>query len=50
MSLGRLLLAWLPVAALFVVAPPIGDRWDASVGRKKWRRRCAIWPVLVQAM
>jgi len=31
-TLGRLLLAWLPVAALFMVAPPIGDRWDASVG------------------
>ncbi len=35
MSLGRLLLAWLPVAALFVVAPPIGYRWDgeAVVGK-----------------
>jgi hypothetical protein len=32
-SLGRLLLAWLPVAALFVVAPPIGDRWDMWVGK-----------------
>jgi len=30
-SLGRLLLAWLPVAALFVVAPPIGYRWDGDV-------------------
>ena len=28
MSLGRLALAWLPVAALFVVTPPIGYRWD----------------------
>ena len=32
MTLGRLLLAWLPVAALFVVAPPVGYRWDVSVG------------------
>jgi hypothetical protein len=30
-SLGRLLLAWLPVAALFVVAPPIGYHWDEDV-------------------
>lgn len=28
MTLGRLLLAWLPVAALFVLTPPIGYRWD----------------------
>jgi hypothetical protein len=32
-TLGRLLEAWLPVAALFVVAPPIGYRWDLIVGR-----------------
>lgn len=29
MTLGRLLLAWLPVAALFVLTPPVGYRWDA---------------------
>ena len=28
MTLGRLVLAWLPVAALFALAPPIGYRWD----------------------
>lgn len=28
MTLDRLLLAWLPVAALFVFTPPIGYRWD----------------------
>ena len=33
-TLGRLFLAWLPVAALFVVAPPIGYRWDAVVGER----------------
>jgi hypothetical protein len=27
-TLGRLLLSWLPVAALFALAPPIGYRWD----------------------
>jgi hypothetical protein len=27
-TLGRLLLAWLPVAALFALAPPVGYRWD----------------------
>ncbi len=33
MTLGRLLLAWLPVAVWFVVAPPIGYRVDV-VGRQ----------------
>ena len=33
MSLGRLLLAWLPVAALFAVTPPIGYAWDEAVGK-----------------
>ena len=28
MTLGRLILAWLPVAALFALAPPLGYRWD----------------------
>lgn len=28
MTFGRLLLAWLPVAALFAITPPIGYRWD----------------------
>jgi hypothetical protein len=32
-TLGRLLLAWLPVAALFAVAPPIGYRWDVFVSQ-----------------
>jgi hypothetical protein len=27
-TLGRLILAWLPVAALFALAPPLGYRWD----------------------
>lgn len=31
MTLGRLLLAWLPVAALFAVTPPIGYRWAGEV-------------------
>jgi hypothetical protein len=31
-SLGRLALAWLPVAVLFAFAPPIGYRWDVPVG------------------
>lgn len=30
MTLGRLFLAWLPVAALFAVAPPLGYRWDSQ--------------------
>jgi hypothetical protein len=33
-TLGRLLLAWLPVAALFVLAPPVGYAWnDAAADR-----------------
>ena len=28
MTLGRLIVSWLPVAALFALAPPIGYRWD----------------------
>lgn len=28
MTLSRLILAWLPVAVLFALAPPIGYRWD----------------------
>ena len=33
MTLGRLFSAWLPVALLFAVAPPIGYAWDAPGGR-----------------
>jgi hypothetical protein len=29
-SLPRLLLAWLPVALLFAVAPPLGYRWSGD--------------------
>jgi hypothetical protein len=28
-TLGRLIVAWMPVAALFALAPPLGYRWDA---------------------
>jgi hypothetical protein len=27
-TFGRLVVAWLPVAALFCLAPPLGYRWD----------------------
>lgn len=30
MTLGRLFSAWLPVALLFVVAPPLGYGWGAD--------------------
>jgi len=33
-TLGRLLLAWLPVAALFAVTPPIGYPWAGEVTDK----------------
>jgi len=32
-TLGRLVAAWLPVAILFAVAPPIGYRWDQAFGQ-----------------
>ena len=33
MTLGRLVAAWLPVAILFGVAPPLGYRWDQTIGQ-----------------
>ena len=33
MTLGRLVGAWLPLAMLFAVAPPIGYRWDQAIGQ-----------------
>jgi hypothetical protein len=32
-TLGRLVLAWLPVAVLFAFAPPIGYAWSATPAR-----------------
>jgi len=32
-TLGRLVSAWLPVALLFAVAPPIGYSWDPPADR-----------------
>jgi hypothetical protein len=32
-TLGRLLLAWLPVAALFAFAPPVGYPWNVAPER-----------------
>jgi hypothetical protein len=32
-TLGRLLLAWLPVAVLFVLTPPVGYPWNAAADR-----------------
>ena len=32
MTLSRLIIAWLPVAALFAVAPPLGYRWGGGGG------------------
>ncbi len=52
MSLGRLALAWLPVAALFVVTPPIGYRWDGPADQAAlvWSaNRWELWWRLVEA-
>jgi len=51
-SLGRLALAWLPVAALFVVTPPIGYRWDGPADQAAlvWSaNRWELWWRLVEA-
>jgi hypothetical protein len=33
-TLGRLVVAWLPVAALFCLAPPLGYRWDLPADQR----------------
>ena len=38
MTLGRLLLAWLPVAALFALAPPVGYAWNDAAAE-----RAVVW-------
>lgn len=43
MTLGRLILAWLPVAALFALAPPIGYPWAANPGDLAPESRAAVW-------
>jgi len=34
MTLERLIVAWLPVAALFALAPPIGYGWDLPLDNR----------------
>jgi hypothetical protein len=33
-TLGRLFLAWLPVAALFAITPPVGYRWTGEIAEQ----------------
>jgi hypothetical protein len=40
-TLGRLFLAWLPVAALFAVTPPIGYPWGG--GGEVVEQRVFVW-------
>ena len=53
MTLGRLILAWLPVAALFAVTPPIGYQWTGDVtgvSAVVWHHnRWEIWWRLAEA-
>jgi hypothetical protein len=37
-TLGRLIGAWLPVAVLFALAPPLGYRWDLPADN-----RVVVW-------
>ena len=41
MTLGRLVLAWLPVAALFAVTPPMGYPWAGEA----IEQRVFVWKV-----
>jgi len=45
-TLGRLLLAWVPVAVWFVVAPPIGYRVGLVVGRQYFVWSYNRWAVI----
>ncbi len=45
MTLTRLVLAWLPVAAWFVVAPPIGQRADPLSGGRYFVWSYSRWGV-----
>ena len=53
MTLGRLLLAWLPVAGLFAVTPPIGYAWTGDVTGVRafvwYHNRWEIWWRLAEA-
>src|SRR5258705_10710619 len=53
MALGRLLLAWLRVGALFAVTPPIGYHWTGDVAGVRafvWsHNRWEIWWRLAEA-
>ena len=53
MTLGRLLLAWLPVAMLFSVTPPIGYPWAGDVtgvpAAVWYHNRWEIWWRLAEA-
>jgi len=42
-TLSRLIIAWLPVAALFAVAPPLGYRWGAGGGDPPPDQRALVW-------
>ena len=46
MTLGRLFLAWLPVAVVFVAAPPLGFRADLVVGRQYFVWSYNRWAVM----
>jgi len=41
-TLGRLILAWLPVATLFAVAPPLGYPWGGG-GDLPPGQRALVW-------
>jgi hypothetical protein len=45
-TLGRLLLAWLPVAALFAVMPPIGYAWSGeAIGQRVFVWKFNRWEI-----
>ena len=53
MTLGRLFGAWLLVAILFAVTPPIGYRWDQATGQNSFVWSFNRWEIgwrLVEAV
>jgi hypothetical protein len=44
-TFGRLVLAWLPVALLFALAPPIGYRWDLAGEARPITWQASRWEI-----
>ena len=45
MTFGRLVVAWLPVALVFALAPPIGYRWDLPADARPMTWAPSRWEI-----